>query len=457
MQLNELPNMNSLLGHKLLEGLDSERVKLAARAYLQELRESVLSGATETLPTVDECAKSIRDRIDAENIPSLRGLINGTGIILHTNLGRAPLGTEMYSAVAEVFCGYCNLEYDLETGRRGSRHSHVEKLICELTGAQAAMVVNNNAAATMLMLGALAKGKGVAISRGELVEIGGSFRVPEIIEQSGATLIEVGSTNKTHLHDYARAVEEKGAQVLLKVHTSNFEIVGFTKSVPISELAEFGAKNNLPVLYDMGSCFLIAPEAIGLRAGETASSGIASGADVICFSGDKLLGSAQAGILAGRSEYIAAMKKHPLARALRPDKLTLSVLESSLRLCRRPEEAVRQIPVLSMLAAKPDELKQRAQSLAQRLSQICAGWKVDVREAMDETGGGALPNVSLPGWVVALEPVGISTTELEVRLRHERVIVRINSGAVMISPRTVLSGEDERIVDAFSCIISDTL
>jgi len=449
MQLNELPNMNSLLEHPLFEGLSSERVKSAARACLQELRNNALNGSMEKLPTVDECARLIRDKIDAENIPGLRGLINCTGIILHTNLGRAPLGMDIYSAVADVFSGYCNLEYDFATGRRGSRHSHVESLICELTGAEAAMAVNNNAAATMLMLGAIANGKGVAISRGELVEIGGSFRVPEIIEQSGAELVEVGSTNRTRLSDYAKAIEDKCAQVLLKVHTSNFEVVGFTESVDISELAEFGAKNNLPVLYDMGACFLVDPELLGLREGETASSGIAAGADVICFSGDKLLGSAQAGILAGRSEYIAAMKKHPLARALRPDKLTFSVLEANLRLSRYPEEAKRQIPVLAMLTANTDDLKQRAESLAQQLSQVCAGWQIDVLEAMDETGGGSLPNVPLPGWVVALKPVDISAAELEERLRRERVIVRINSGAVIISPRTILPGEDEQVVDTF--------
>jgi len=455
MQLNELPNMNTLLSHPLLEKFSGERAKHAARAYLQDLRESVIRGSIEKLPTADECARVIRNKIDSEDIPGLRGLINATGIILHTNLGRAPLGLEMYAAVSEVFGGYCNLEYDLNTGRRGSRHSHVESIICELTGAEAAMVVNNNAAAAMLMLGAIADGKGVAISRGELVEIGGSFRVPEIIEHSGAKLVEVGSTNRTRLSDYAKAVTDKGAQVLLKVHTSNFKVVGFTDSVSITELAQFGAQHNLPVLYDMGACFLMDPGMLGLHAGNTAHSGIAAGADVICFSGDKLLGSAQAGILAGRGEYISAMKKHPLARALRPDKLTLSVLESCLRLFRYPEEAIRQIPTLSMLAAKPDDLKRRALCLAERLTEICPGWKINVCQASDETGGGSLPNVTLPGWAVSLEPVDMSVAELEGKLRQRRVIVRINNGVVLMSPRTLLSGEDEKIIDAFLCILQN--
>jgi L-seryl-tRNA(Ser) seleniumtransferase len=451
--LEDLPDMNSLLNHTLFEGFERERVKRSARELLSALRGSVLAGPVCTLPTFDECAERLLEKIKKDEIPNLRGLINATGIVLHTNLGRAPLGTALYSAAAQIYTGYCNLEYDLVTGQRGSRYTHVEALICELTGAQAAMVVNNNAAAVFLMLSALAKGKQVAISRGELVEIGGSFRIPGIMEQSGAMLIEVGTTNKTRLRDYTAAVQ-KGAEVLLKVHTSNFEIVGFTESVDVAELTAFGRENGLPVLYDMGSCFLLEPEFLGLRTGETARGGIDAGADIVCFSGDKLIGSAQAGILAGRKEYIEAVKKHPLTRMVRPDKLTLAALEATLRLYRYPGEAKRRVPILAMLSANPEELRQRAVSLAEHLRTVCIGCEVTVRETADETGGGSLPNVPLPGWAVALKPTKFSVDELENRLRRSKipVIIRINDGAALISPRTLLPGDEASVLDAVRLI-----
>ena len=447
--LSSIPNMNSLLEHAFFEGISHERVKQAGRDYLDELRDSVKSGEIESLPSLDECARQVLLRIE-EDPRNLRGLINATGVILHTNLGRAPLGEEMCAAALEICAGYCNLEYDLETGSRGSRYSHLEELICKLVGAEASMVVNNNAAATLLMLCSIAQGNKVAISRGEMVEIGGSLRIPEIIKQSGSELIEVGSTNKTRLSDYVEAVEDKNAKVLLKVHTSNYEIVGFTESVSVSELAEYGKSVGLPVLYDMGSCFLVEPELLGLSAGETAVSGIGAGADVICFSGDKLMGSAQAGIIAGRSEYITAMKKHPLTRAIRPDKLTLSILEAALRLYRFPEEAIRRVPVLAMLSYTQEELRQRAEGLAERLKYIFKDWCVSVCETMDETGGGSLPNVPLPGWAVALKPSGMSVNELEDKLRRGRmpVIIRISDNKAIISPRTLLESDEDRLIEA---------
>ena len=447
--LSGLPNMNSLLEHTLFSGIGAERVKRAAREVLDELRDGIISGDVDKLPNIDECAEMVLNKIngDAKN---LRGIINATGIILHTNLGRAPLGMEMFAAAAAVCTGYCNLEYDLETGCRGSRYSHVESLICELTGAEAAMVVNNNAAAVVLMLSALAAGKKVAISRGELVEIGGSFRIPEIIEQGGATLVEIGTTNKTRLSDYAYAVENKGAEALLKIHTSNFEIIGFTESVSIRELAMYGKSIGLPVLYDMGSCFLIEPERLGLQSGETARSAITAGADIICFSGDKLLGSVQSGIIAGRSEYIDKIKRHPLARAVRPDKLTLSVLEACLRLYRYPDEAVQRIPILAMLHANSTELYMRSVEFAKRLADFLDGWCVEICEIMDETGGGSLPNAQLPGWAVSLKPLGMSVNELERRLRCGRipVIIRIQDDRALISLRTLMLSDEDRVIQA---------
>ena len=452
--LHEIPNMNNLLEHQLFSGIERGRVKRAAQSFLDELRGGVLSGDVRDMPAIDECARRVLSIIDDEKQTNLRGLINATGVVLHTNLGRAPLGVELCAGIAEICSGYCNLEYNLETGSRGSRYAHVEELICELSGAQAALVVNNNAAATYLMLAALLSGKRVAVSRGELVEIGGSMRVPEIMEQSGAELVEVGTTNKTRLSDYVNAVEKKGVKGLLKVHTSNYEIVGFTESVTVSELAAYGKENGLPVLYDMGSCFLVEPELLGLRVGETAPSGIKAGADIICFSGDKLLGSTQAGVLAGRADYISAMKSHPITRMVRPDKFTLAALEASLQLYRYPGEAIKRIPVLAMLSAKPEELRRRAADLAQRFKELFAGWEIEVRETEDETGGGSLPNVQLPGWAVALKPSGMSVAELERRLRLGRipVIIRIQDGMALVSLRTLTPAEEGVLLEAFRAI-----
>ena len=447
-QLSDLPNMNSLLEHPLLSGIGKERVKYSARIVLDELRDGFLScgGA---LPSLDECAELVLNHIKLDR-RNLRGVINATGVVLHTNLGRAPLGADAMAAAVEACAGYCNLEYDLADGQRGDRFAHVESLICELTGAEAAMVANNNAAAMVLALAALAKGKRVAVSRGELVEIGGSFRIPEIIAESGAELVEVGTTNKTRLADYKYAVENLGAEALLKVHTSNYEIIGFAESVPVEALARFGKSVGLPVIFDMGSCFLIDPERYGFRYGVTAMSGIAAGADVVCFSGDKLAGSVQSGIVAGRAECVKKLREHPLARALRPDKLTLAVLEWTLRLCRYPDEAAERVPALAMLFAGPESLRQRAEALAGRLREALEGWGVDVREAPDEAGGGSLPAVGLPGWAVALKPPGMSAGELEAALRRGSVpvVARIREDAVLISLRTLLPPDEDRIVEA---------
>ncbi|MCL2367228.1 MAG: L-seryl-tRNA(Sec) selenium transferase [Oscillospiraceae bacterium] len=451
--LSKLPNMNSLLTHPLLSEITSDRVKHIAADILSAQRAGILSGTITTLISPDDCAQLIYSKITDEH-HNLRRVINATGVVLHTNLGRAPLGEALIAQALESCSGYCNLEYDLETGKRGSRYTHVEKLICEITGAQAAMVANNNAAAMVLILGSLAKGKKVAISRGELVEIGGSFRVPDVIVQSGAELVEIGSTNKTKLSDYTDAVEHKDAQVLLKVHTSNYEVIGFTQTVSVSELADYGKSVGLPVVYDLGAGFLLETERFGFTAGETAMSGLNSGADIICFSGDKLLGSAQAGIIAGRADLIAAMKKHPLTRALRPDKLTLAVLESALQLYRYPEDAVKNIPTLSMLFAQSDTLQKQAAGLSDKIQTALPDWKIGYCEIVDETGGGSLPNVSLPGWAVSLQPHNISVNELEQKLRLSKtsIIIRIQDDTALISVRTLMPGDDDRIVEMLGAV-----
>ncbi|MCL2391254.1 MAG: L-seryl-tRNA(Sec) selenium transferase [Oscillospiraceae bacterium] len=447
--LSSLPNMNSLTEHPIFVNMGNERVKSVARAILDDLRHQILSGAISNAPSLDECAGLIFERLSTES-SNLRRVINATGVVLHTNLGRAPLGKEMLAEALIACEGYNNLEYDLKTGKRGSRYTHVENLICEIIETEAALVVNNNAAAMVLILATLAAGKNVAISRGELVEIGGSFRVPEIIMQSGAELIEIGSTNKTKLSDYADAVEHKNAELLLKVHTSNYEIVGFTQSVSISELSEYGASVGRPVVYDAGSSFLIDTQPYGFDAGETAMSGLKAGADIICFSGDKLMGCAQAGIIAGRSDLISAMKKHPLTRALRPDKLTLSVLESALRQYRYPDEAATRIPVLAMLFSKSDNLKLRAESFTTRLKASLTNCRVDAVEVMDETGGGSLPNVPLPGWAVSIKPSTLSVNALEQGLRAYKtpIIIRIQDEAILVSVRTLLPGDEDVISEA---------
>jgi len=482
--LRDLPNMNSLLEHPLLEGQSALSVKYAARETLDELRETITSGETAHPPTLDECAALVLTKIQSDT-PNLRGLINATGIILHTNLGRAPIGEEILKTALETCSGYCNLEYDLETGLRGDRYTHVENLITQLTGAESAMVVNNNAAAVVLMLSAIATNKKVAISRGELVEIGGSFRIPEIIAHSGAELLEIGTTNKTRLSDYTEAIETKGAQALLKVHTSNFEIIGFTETVPIRDLAQLGKTTGTPVLYDMGACFLInleelnkphqnntqhptkstteyihnypptaEPPAPIFQTTETAKDAITSGADIICFSGDKLLGAAQSGIIAGRNEYITAMKKHPLARTLRPDKLTLSILETTLRIYKNPEETTKHIPILTMLNTTQEQLKQRATQLAQKIKQTQKNWQIQTQETTDETGGGSLPNKKLPGWAITITPKGITTNQLEETLRKNTppIIIRTKENKAHLSLRTIQTKEENEIIKAIKKI-----
>ncbi len=454
-RLRRLPNMNALLEHPLLRGETRARVKDAAREVLDALRSEALSGSLEAVPSADACAARVLELLRQERQPSLKRVVNATGIVLHTNLGRAPLGEALYRRAEDVFTGYSNLEYDLAAGNRGSRHAHVEALICALTGAEAAMVVNNNAAAVFLMLAAAAGGKSVAVSRGELVEIGGSFRVPDIMDRSGAVLYEVGTTNRTRLSDYAAAVSD-GAGALLKVHTSNYEIVGFTESVSVSQLAGLARETGLPLLYDMGSCFLFDPKLPWLRDCMTARGGIEDGADLICFSGDKLPGATQAGIAAGRKDLIERMKKHPLSRMLRPDKLTLQVLESALEISRYPEEAKRHLPALAMLSAPEEDLKARAEALETKLRPMFPGWKLQTVPVADEPGGGSLPNVEIPGWAVSVIPSDRSVDALEEALRRGEtpIVARIREGALLLSVRTLLPGDEEKLLRAFSLLPS---
>lgn len=450
--LRQIPKVDELIAHPAVSAEASHiAAAQATREVLDELRENILNGVCEIMPSVDELAARIAGRVRQNAEPSLRRLINATGVILHTNLGRAPLAPRAAAAVHAVAEGYSTLEYNVAEGARGSRHSHVEKLLTELTGAEAAMVVNNNAAAVLLALSSLASGKEVVVSRGELVEIGGAFRIPEVMEQSGCVLREVGATNRTRRSDYENAVDRERTAALLKAHTSNFKIVGFTEEVSIQELAAIGREYSLPVLYDLGSGSLIDLAPYGIKGEPTVAACIEAGADVVCFSGDKLLGGPQAGVIIGGRTYIERMKKHPLARALRIDKLTLAALEATLRLYRDPETAKAEIPLLRMLAADREKLREKARRLKEMLEPL--GLQAAVTDEEGYVGGGSAPTSPLPSAAVEINPHGITVTVLEQRLRAfaPAIIARIARDRLLLDMRTVDEQDLRYIAD---CLIS---
>jgi len=382
--------------------------------------------------------------------PKLRPVINATGTLLHTNLGRAPLAASALTAIEEISHTYSNLELDLETGKRGHRYSHIEELLCRLTGAEAATAVNNNAGAVLLCLTALARGKEAIVSRGELVEIGGAFRVPDVMEAGGVTLKEVGTTNKTHPHDYQNAIGDQTG-LLLKIHTSNYRIVGFTEAVSGAQLVEIGQAHQLPVMEDLGSGMLIDLTPFGLPREPTVAEAVASGLDVITFSGDKLLGGPQAGLIVGKREAIETIRRHPMARAVRIDKMTLAALEATLRLYLEPQKALAEIPVLRMLDVTPQELLKRSRALASKLRKACAEHaKIEVVAEASCVGGGALPLTELPGSAVAVTPTGMSVDALAANLRSQQpaVIGRIQDQRLMLNPRTLHKGEESLLVEA---------
>ena len=452
--LRKIPKTDILLSQPAIraacDSFPYELVKETVKDCTDALRRDILSGTVTSVPTAEELSRRVLEKLNSGDIYSLKRVINATGVVLHTNLGRAPLGRAAAEHIAAVASGYSNLEYDLEKGERGSRYDHVEKLLCDITGAEAAMVVNNNAGAVFLMLNTLCEGKKVAVSRGELVEIGGSFRVPEIMARSGAELVEVGTTNKTHPYDYANAIDE-GASVLLKVHTSNFKMFGFTESVEIEELAEIAKEKNAMLLYDLGSGFLFPCENFGLHdEGHMVGKCLRAGADVICFSGDKLLGSAQAGILVGKKEYIERIKKNHLTRMLRIDKLSLAGLEYTLRYSTDPSLAIQSIPALGMLSRTEEECRKVAQILSERIKDAIPEAHTEVVHVQDEPGGGSLPGVLLDGAAVSLQLNWMGTEELEKALRRRSVpvIVRISRDNVLFSARTLMDGDIEEITAA---------
>ena len=392
---------------------------------------------------------AIQEELAAARRPSLRPVLNATGVVLHTNLGRAPLSAEAVRHIVDIARGYSNLEFDLSTGERGSRYSHVEEILCRISGAESALVVNNNAGAVLLALNSLAEGKEVIVSRGQLVEIGGSFRIPDVMRKSGACLVEVGTTNRTHLEDYVRALGEKTA-LLLKVHTSNFRILGFTAEASLKELIALGRTRNVPVMEDLGSGCFVDLSSYGLEKEPTVQEAIDAGADLVTFSGDKLLGGPQAGIILGKTQYVDLLKKNPLTRALRIDKLTLAGLEATLREYLDGARGIKKIPVLDMLLCTEQELERRGKRLRRRLirdvSSLC---EVNLKKETSQVGGGALPLQDLATIVIALRPLRTSAANLEVKLRNgdPPVIARVKEEEVLLDLRTVAETEEKALLE----------
>jgi L-seryl-tRNA(Ser) seleniumtransferase len=373
-------------------------------------------------------------------------VINATGVVLHTNLGRAPLAAAAREAMTRAALGYDNLEMDLETGRRGSRYGHCTELLVELTGAPAALVVNNAAAALLLALNSFARGRGVVVSRGELVEIGGGFRIPEILERSGARLVEVGSTNRTRARDYAEALASSEVAAILKVHRSNFRMSGFTEEAPLAELSALAREAGLPLLHDLGSGLFADPAELGLPSEPRARDALAEGADLVVVSGDKLLGGPQAGLVIGQERLVNAMRSNPLCRALRVDKVTLAGLEATLRLYRDPQRALAEIPTLRMLRESPEVLRARAEALMARLTTVgVAGCAVEPHAGA--VGGGTYPDVALPSWAVALPgDTGAEALAGLLRRGDPPVVGRIESDRVLLDLRTVAPEEEDALV-----------
>jgi L-seryl-tRNA(Ser) seleniumtransferase len=457
--LRNIPSVSELLDapplKALVDRINRNAVVSAVRKVLDEMRTEVQTAAAEmTLPNVPDLAERIARRIMESETPLLRPVINATGILLHTGLGRSPLADEAVAEMTAVARDYASVELDLPTGRRSRRSLAVENLLKELTGAEAAIAVNNNAGATMLTLAALAAGREVIVSRGQLIEIGGSFRLPEVMAASGAVLREVGSTNKTHLSDYVGAIGEQTAALLL-VHPSNFVVVGFAESVELPALVDLGRKHKLPVIHDIGSGALVDFSRFGFRGEPVARESIRAGADVVLFSGDKLLGGPQCGIIAGRKSLVEKIERHPLARALRVDKITLAALAATLRLYRDPEKARLAVPLLRLLTTSAENLKNRAERLAPQMAALKT--LVSSAEAISDVtylGGGSIPTQQLPTWCVALRPASWPVDRLAAALRTgaPAVVGRVREDRLLLDLRSVFPRQDAEMLSALEAL-----
>ncbi len=477
--LRGLPKIDEVMKQESLVVLSEEKGDLlvtdAVRGVIADLRKSILDikdkDAEEfdaSVLEISAVAEAAAARLAEDEQLNLYPVINATGTILHTNLGRAPLCKDAVDNVEKISLGYSDLEYNVPKGKRGSRHDLVGDLIAELTGAEDAMVVNNNAAATMIVLASMGAGREIIVSRGELVEIGGAFRIPDIMMQSGAYLQEVGTSNKTKISDYEDAIMtaenlEKGdwydrdprhgerfeTGALMKVHKSNYDIVGFTEEASLEELVELGAKYKLPVIFDMGNGLMLDMSEYGLREPNVPAS-LATGIDVMLFSGDKLLGGPQAGIIVGKKKYIKAMKKHPLARAMRVDKMTFAALEATLMKYRDPKTALRDIPVLNMISASDEDMRKKAEALAGAITRVNPGIAMEIVPVEDQIGGGSAPMVRLPGYAVAIRDGAKSADRTERKLRKAEVpvIARINDDRLLLCVRTIADDELETVAKA---------
>ena len=448
--LRRLPSIESLLqaapSPALLAEFGRPLTLEAMRTVLTEMRQEAQSGAP--TPESDEIFTRVNNWLHAATQTTLLPLINATGVILHTNLGRAPLSAQALAAIQRTACGYASLEFDLESGKRGSRTVHAEALLTRLTGAGAALVVNNNAAAVLLALSALARRRAVIISRTQLVEIGGGFRIPEVMKQSGARLVEIGTTNRVHLRDYTAALDEASPALVMYAHSSNFRLIGFTGEPALKEISEAAHAHGLPLLADLGSGALLDTATFGLAHEPTVQETLAAGADLVCFSGDKLLGGPQAGIIVGQAALIQKLKKHPLVRAVRADKLCLAALSATL-LHYLKDEALQKIPVWQMIAITPEDLHKRAQRWQQSLG---AG---DLMEGLSTVGGGSLPEETLPTTLYSL--VVRHPDRLLSRLRRSTppVIARIENDRAVFDPRTVMPDQEEALLAAIRQILPE--
>ena len=450
--LRKIPSVDEILSRPemvdLLKIHPRHVVVEAIRKGLGRLREEILQKeelheSEDTLFSFENLSSIFQKEIDLQIQPRLRRVINATGVVIHTNLGRAPLHPSAIEHLIEVSKTYSNLEYDLDRGERGSRYTHVEEILCRLSGAESALVVNNNAGAVLLVLNSLAEGKEVIVSRGELVEIGGAFRIPDVMKRSGALLKEVGTTNRTHFNDYQKAIGPETA-LLLKVHTSNFRVMGFTSEVSLQDLVQLGKEYQLPVVDDLGSGCLIDLTRYGLEKEPTVQEMIRTGVDAVTISGDKLLGGPQAGIILGKKKILDLFKINPLTRALRIDKLTLAALESTLLLYFDEKKAMEEIPTLRMLSLDTKRLKNRGKRLLKRLSGVTnKKMAFTLKEDVSQVGGGALPLQELPTLVVAIKPLEVSVNSLEENLRKGEppIVCRISKEELILDMRTVFDEE----------------
>ncbi|MBC2579270.1 L-seryl-tRNA(Sec) selenium transferase [Clostridium sp. DJ247] len=451
--LRKLPKIDELLSEQIVK----DEMKITARNIIidslrtavEKYRESILNDEIHEF----EKKHILSDYIyilEEKKESNLKRVINATGVVIHTNLGRSLLAEKALENVKNVAESYSNLEYNLKKGERGSRYSHVEQIIKTVTGAEAAMVVNNNAAAVMLVLNTLCKNKEAIVSRGQLVEIGGSFRVPDVMAFSGAKLVEVGTTNRTHLYDYENSINENTG-VLLKIHTSNFKIIGFTEEVLSEDLVKLGKKYDIPLIEDIGSGTFVDFSKYGFAYEPTVQESIKKGTDVVTFSGDKMLGGPQAGIIVGKKKYIDEMKKNQLTRALRIDKMTLAALEGTLKYYLSEEEAVKNIPTLYMILSHKEEHKKRAQRLKRTLQNKVKGFNFEIQEDYSMVGGGSMPVEKIPTYVIKVQCEKLSPQDLEKKLRKNTIpiIIRIADNAINIDLRTILDKDFDIIVDAF--------